>query len=173
VRSRRRRRRAQRRALAVRAGPHHDGHGLAHRDLAHDLPRRAIAARVGPFDEGLGLGAGTRWSSGEEIDYVVRALRTGARIEYDPSLVVTHPVKSPTRDELVALGRRDGASIGYILAANAFPARTRARMLVRPALGALVSLALLDATRARFHAATLDGRVRGLRGGRGRRLSSP
>jgi len=145
-----------------------------HTVISHTIfLRRAIAARVGPFDEGLGLGAGTRWSSGEEIDYVVRALRTGARIEYDPSLVVRHPVKSPTRDELVALGRRDGASIGYILAANAFPARTRARMLVRPALGALVSLALLDATRARFHAATLDGRVRGLRGGRGRRLSSP
>ena len=39
-------------------------------------------------------------------------------------------------------------------------------MLVRPALGALVSLTLLDTTRARFHAATLAGRLAGLRAGR-------
>jgi GT2 family glycosyltransferase len=135
--------------------------------------RRELVERVGAFDESLGLGAGTPWSSGEETDYLVRALRLGARIEYDPSLVITHPVKPVTADELVALGRRDGASVGYVLGANAYPPRTIARMLARPALGALVSLALLNGTRARFHAATLDGRVRGLRAGRRRRLNAP
>ena len=46
-------------------------------------------SRVGGFDEELGLGSGTPWHSGEEIDYLVRALATGAHLEYDPSLVVT------------------------------------------------------------------------------------
>lgn len=133
--------------------------------------RKELVQAVGRFDEALGLGAGTPWSSGEEIDYLVRALRAGARIEYDPSLVVTHPVKPLARSELVALGRRDGASVGYVLAANAYPAGAIARMLVRPALGALTSLALLDTTRARFHLATLAGRLRGLSAGRGRRLT--
>lgn len=135
--------------------------------------RRNLVQRVGSFDEALGLGAGTPWASGEEIDYLVRALRLGARIEYDPALVVVHPAKPVTIDELVSLGRRDGASVGYILGANAYPPRTIVRMLVRPALGALVSLALLQPARARFHRAALGGRLRGLRAGRRRRLSDP
>jgi GT2 family glycosyltransferase len=149
-------------------------HTVWHTANSHTMfLRRAIVERVGAFDESLGLGAGTPWSSGEETDFLVRALRLGARIEYDPTLVITHPVKPVTADELVALGRREGASVGYILAGNTFPARTIGRMLARPALGALVSLALLDTTRARFHAATLGGRLRGLRAGRRRRLSVP
>jgi glycosyltransferase involved in cell wall biosynthesis len=144
-----------------------------HTAISHTIfVRRELVLRVGRFDEELGLGSGTPWSSGEEIDYLVRALRAGARIEYDPSFVVTHPVKPVSTAELVALGHRDGASVGYVLAANAYPARAIARMLARPALGALTSLALLDTTRARFHAATLAGRLRGLRSGRGRQLSS-
>ena len=131
--------------------------------------RRDVVDLVGAFDEALGLGSGTPWASGEEIDYVVRALRVGTRIEYDPALVITHPVKAVTPEELVGLGRRDGASVGYVLARNGYPTRTVARMLVRPASGALVSLALLDGTRARFHAATLSGRLAGLRAGRQRR----
>ncbi len=127
--------------------------------------RREVVESVGDFDEALGLGSGTPWSSGEEIDYLVRALRSGTRIEYDPSIVITHPVKPVTPDALVELGRRDGGSVGYVLARNRYPARTVARMLVRPAAGAVVSLVLLDTTRARFHAATLGGRLRGLRAG--------
>ena len=131
--------------------------------------RREVVERVGGFDEALGLGSTTPWSSGEEIDYLVRALRVGARIAYDPSIVITHPVKPVTPRALVELGRRDGGSVGNVLARNRYPARTVARMLVRPAVGALVSLALLDTTRARFHAATLAGRLHGLRAGARRR----
>ncbi len=39
--------------------------------------KRPLIERVGPFDERLGLGAGEHWSSGEETDYVIRALRVG------------------------------------------------------------------------------------------------
>ena len=94
-----------------------------HTAISHTIfLRRSVVDRAGGFDERLGLGSGTRWSSGEEIDFLVRALRVGARLEYDPSLVVTHPVKVPSPDELVALGRRDGGSLGYVLAANRYPA---------------------------------------------------
>ena len=131
--------------------------------------RRAVVEQVGPFDEALGLGPDARFGSGEEIDYLVRALRAGIRVEYDPALVVLHPARPVTRDELVALGRRDGRSVGYVLGRHGYPARAVARMLLRPAVGALVSLVLLDPTRARFHAATLRGRICGLRYGRARR----
>ena len=122
--------------------------------------RRSVIERVGMFDEQLGLGSSEPWSSGEEIDYLIRAVRAGARIEYDPSLVVQHEV---ARDN-ARIRRRDGASVGYVLRKHSYAAPTVARMLVRPAGGAIVSLARLDPSRARFHAATLRGRIEGYRG---------
>ncbi len=55
--------------------------------------RSDLVRSVGYFDEQLGLGSGTSWSSGEETDYLVRAVDGGARIEYDPELVVVHDEK--------------------------------------------------------------------------------
>jgi glycosyltransferase involved in cell wall biosynthesis len=131
--------------------------------------RHRVVERIGAFDERLGLGAGTPWGSGEEIDYLVRALRDGARLEYDPSVVITHPVKRPSADELVALGRRDGGGVGYLLAANRYPPKTILRFLLRPLAATVAFAVLLDTTRARFHLATLWGRLRGLAAGRRRR----
>jgi glycosyltransferase involved in cell wall biosynthesis len=113
--------------------------------------RRELVERVGPFDERLGLPA----SSGEEIDYLIRALDAGARIEYDPGIVVEHPRKDA---DLALVGARDGSSIGYILRKHDYPPATVARMLLRPAGGAV-----LHPRRARFHLATLRGRLQGYR----------
>lgn len=124
--------------------------------------RRSLVEQVGRFDGRLGLGAGTAWSSGEEIDYLVRAVRLGARIEYDPEVVVLHEQRQHSRSELRALGYRDGASIGYILRHRGYPARTVGRMLARPLGGSALALARLDLDQARFHVATLRGRVVGL-----------
>jgi GT2 family glycosyltransferase len=122
--------------------------------------RREVVDRVGAFDERLGLGSPEPWSSGEEIDYLLRAIRGGARIEYDPSLVVRHALGADD----ATVGLRDGASVGYLLRKHGYPARTRGRMLVRSVGGALVSLGRGDLGRARFYLATLRGRIRGLRG---------
>jgi glycosyltransferase involved in cell wall biosynthesis len=125
--------------------------------------RRSLVAAVGSFDEQLGLGAGTPWSSGEEIEYLVRALDSGARIEYDPSIVVPHHRAMRGPHDLRAVGARDGASVGYILRKHRYPPRTLGRMLIRPAGGTLLALARGDARRAGFHAATLRGRLAGYR----------
>ena len=122
--------------------------------------RSSLVRAVGAFDEQLGLGAGTPWCSGEEIDYLIRALDLGARIEYDPSIVVHHDAMARP---LAQLGARDGASIGYILRKHRYPRRRVARMLVRPAAGAVLATARNDHTRARFHVATLRGRLLGYR----------
>jgi len=122
--------------------------------------RREVVATVGPFDEELGLGSSTPWSSGEEVDYLIRAARAGARIEYDPSLVVVHDV----RPDDPRVGARDGASVGYLLRKHNYAVGVVLRMLVRPLGGALVSLFRLDPGRSRYYLATLRGRVRGYRG---------
>ncbi len=134
---------------------------LWNRVISYTLFLRAnVLARVGAFDEELGLGSGRPWSSAEEIDYVIRALEGGSRIEYDPDLVVEH---TPAAREQRTLAERDGASIGYLLRKHGYPAGTLARMLVRPIGGAAVALARRDAEGARFHVATLRGRVSGYR----------
>jgi GT2 family glycosyltransferase len=126
--------------------------------------RRTVVERVGGFDERLGLGSGTPWSSGEEVDYVVRAVRSGARIAYDPQLTVTHDRPVLDAGSLRALRRRDGASVGYLLRKHGYPPRVVGRMLVRPVGGALLSLGRLDGARARTHLETVRGRVAGYRG---------
>lgn len=125
--------------------------------------RRGLVERVGGFDESLGLGAGTSWSSGEEIDYLVRAVRSGARIAYDPTLTVEHELPALAGRELRERGFRDGASLGHVLRKNRYPAREITRRLVRPVGGVVASVARLDLDRAGFHVATLRGRVHGLR----------
>lgn len=125
--------------------------------------RKEVVERVGAFDERLGLGSPDPWSSGEEIDYLIRAIRAGARIEYDPSLVVVHDLQVLRGAQLRALGHRDGASVGYLLSKHRYPARVVLRMLVRPVGGAFQALVRQDVPQARFHASTLRGRLAGLR----------
>lgn len=129
--------------------------------------RRSLVERVGGFDERLGLGAGTPWESGEEIDLLIRAFDAGANVEYDPSIAVHHELSRPDAQGLRRLGRRDGGSVGFVLRKHRYPARTVARMMTRPVGGAMISLARRDPALARFHLATLRGRVAGyVAGGR-------
>jgi GT2 family glycosyltransferase len=121
--------------------------------------RAQVVRQVGVFDENLGLGSGQPWSSAEEIDYLIRAVRTGARIEYDPSLVVRHDVRIDDSH----IGFRDGASVGYLLRKHGYPLWTVGRMLVRPLGGVVLSLTHFDRSRAAYHAATLRGRALGYR----------
>jgi GT2 family glycosyltransferase len=130
--------------------------------------RRSLVDRVGTFDEQLGLGAGTPWHSGEEIDYLVRAVDAGARIAYDPELVVLHDVRKDTP----AIGRRDGASVGYILRKHEYSPRVVGRMLVRPLGGVLVALGRRNGDAARYQLATFRGRIRGYRGARRSKISA-
>ena len=125
--------------------------------------RASVVGAVGRFDEELGLGSGRPWSSGEETEYLVRAVDAGARIEYDPELLVPHDEKAYTRADLRIAGARDGASVGYILRKHRYPPVTVAGMLIRPAGGAVLALARRDRARAGFHLSTLRGRLRGYR----------
>jgi hypothetical protein len=123
--------------------------------------RTALVRSLGDFDPRLGLGSGRGSTSGEETEYLVRAVRSNARIVYDPSLHVEHDAYAYDDASLAALGLRDGLSLGYILRKHSFPRSEVARRLLRPAGGVLVSLIRRDRRRARFHAATLRGRILG------------
>jgi glycosyltransferase involved in cell wall biosynthesis len=127
--------------------------------------RAEVIRQVGAFDDELGLGSAKPWSSGEETEYLVRAVDCGARIEFDPELTIQHREKHWTTGALRDAGAREGASVGYILRKHRYNLATVGSMLARPVGGAIVAAARRDRARARFHLATLAGRVRGYRGG--------
>lgn len=50
-----------------------------------------IVSRTGEFDERIGAGAGTRWGSGEDTDFLLKAFGAGAKIMRAPEIRVYHP----------------------------------------------------------------------------------
>jgi GT2 family glycosyltransferase len=72
--------------------------------------RREWWERVGGYD--LRLGAGTRGAAGEDLDFVHRLLREGARIRYEPRVTVYHQrqTRERRRETRSAYGRGVGAS---------------------------------------------------------------
>lgn len=74
--------------------------------------RKSVWLSVGPFDTCLGAGTGGR--SGEDIDFMFRALRDGQKLAYSPNALVEHWHDRLSTDALVALRR------GYITGRGAF-----------------------------------------------------
>lgn len=136
--------------------------------------RRAVVAQVGKFDESLGVGAGTAWGSGEETDYLVRAIRKGLSIWYLPTLEVRHPAPVETQPlgQLLRRGKLYGGGLGFVLAIHPFPFGTRVAAFCRPLGGAIISLTTLKLKRSLFHSSVLLGRTWGHINGWWKRICS-
>ena len=74
------------------------------------------------FDETIGPGAGTPWACGEDVDYLLRCIKTKYTIYYNSKLIVRHP--SPFNiysfRQLVWREYSYGRGNGYLLGRN-FP----------------------------------------------------
>jgi glycosyltransferase involved in cell wall biosynthesis len=126
------------------------------------LLRRKVIEGVGLFDETLGLGAGTAWGSGEETDYLLRALEEGFTLHYEPTLVVFHP---QTRAEYTiderATGRSYGLGMGHVLRKHGYPWWFVGYQAGGAFGRAVISLARGRVAEARFHFAVAHGRGAG------------
>lgn len=128
--------------------------------------RRRVVARVGAFDERLGVGAGTPWGSGEETDYLARAVEAGFRIRFDPAIAVGHPNPTASYDAAALdRARRYGMGWGHVLRRYAFPRRVVARSFARPLGGAAIAAATGRFAKAKYHLEVLRSRWRGFRAG--------
>ncbi len=124
--------------------------------------RREVVAAVGGFDETLGLGAGTPWSAGEDLDYPLRALAAGYRLEFAPELAVTHPRHGdPGLEAERAFGY--AAGFGRVCRKHGIPRWYVAYHLCRSAGGVIVGASTGRAHRARVHWRALRGKLHGWR----------
>jgi glycosyltransferase involved in cell wall biosynthesis len=115
------------------------------------------------YDERLGIGAETIWGSGEETDFILRFLKRGCWVQYQPSLVVYHPDwgKGPYTLAAIAKARRYGMGMGRILQDHGFPASLTFRYLSRPLLGGAYTLLLGKPRKALYHWSIFVGRTGG------------
>jgi glycosyltransferase involved in cell wall biosynthesis len=121
-----------------------------------------VAGRVGLFDETLGVGAGTPWGSGEETDYVLRVLRQGFELHYDPSLAVCHQqTRKDSSPETIAAGRSYGMGMGRVLRKHGYPWWSAVYHVARAVGGAAIELGRGRSGEARFHWAVARGRALG------------
>lgn len=122
-----------------------------------------MVASVGGFDERLGVGAGTAFGSGEETDYLLRAISKGFRLEYLPGLKVHHPNSLAVWDRRTVRRARDyGAGMGLVVRKHGYPFWFKGKILARPLAGALLSMATLHPGRSRYYLSTFLGRLKGL-----------
>ncbi len=114
------------------------------------------------FDETLGVGAGTKWGSGEDSDFLLRAMQR-APVYYDPDLTVFHPewAAPPYEEAKKAKARNYGMGMGHVLRVHSYPSWFAGYHVFRPLAGALLSLLCGDPAKAQFHWAFLEGRSKG------------
>lgn len=126
--------------------------------------RRHLVDEVGSYDETLGVGAGTPYGSGEETDYLLRALSAGFVLHYAPSLTVIHPDNraDPAAQE-VGAGHRYGAGMGRVLRKHHYPSWFAYYHIGRAVGGALIALVNRRPLEARFLWAVAMGRLHGWR----------
>lgn len=122
--------------------------------------RRRLVEAVGDFDVNLGLGSGTPYGSGEETEYLIRALDYGFRLQYVPSLSVFHD--QPALDSgATARGYDYGFGFGHVQRKYKYPFPTVFYYWVRAAGGVAVSVVKREPQMAKLHWENLKGRVAG------------
>lgn len=124
--------------------------------------RARVVERVGPFDETLGVGAGTPWGSGEETDYLLRALEQGFELHFDPSLVTCHQqTRTDTSAATMAAGFPYGMGMGRVLRKHGYPWWSAAYHAARAVGGSMLALGRGRPREALFHWAVARGRALG------------
>jgi len=124
--------------------------------------RRSVVDAVGDFAEELGAGSGTEWGSGEETDYLLRAIEAGFALQYEPALVVHH--ESPRPDftrEAARKAYRSGLGNGRVLRRHRYPRWFVIYRVVQLMGGAGLFLLRGQPGKARFYFAMSVGRARG------------
>jgi glycosyltransferase involved in cell wall biosynthesis len=111
------------------------------------------------FDGGLGVGSGTRFGSGEETDFVLRLIENGAKIIYDGSKCVYHPM--PAGKTSVSKGWLYGNGYGLVLSRHHYSILRLFWALGVQSARAVQAVLQLRFKKAAYHIAMAAGRFAG------------
>jgi GT2 family glycosyltransferase len=111
--------------------------------------RAGLISQVGHFDESLGIGSESSWQSGEETDYVLRALAQGFRIFYYPGLFSLH--RGGQEDESYFEKQvKYAAGGGRLVRLHRFSWMFRVKFFAAPFLRAILDLLRLAPKRSKW-----------------------
>lgn len=122
-----------------------------------------VVKRIGFFDEMLGAGANSSYGSGEETDYLLRALEFGYKLKFFRDVKVGHPNKD--KEGVHAPLRRYylyGCGMGHVLKKHHANVPKKLMVLIRPAGGALIAAITGHRVLALRRIYTFCGRLYGL-----------
>jgi len=122
--------------------------------------RKEVCDAVGEFDETLGVGAGTAYGSGEETDYLIRALKAGKQLSYYSQLKVFHPNKD--EDRSAEKSYKYGAGMGRVLRKHRYPLLFRITSVLKPAMGSALAVLGVDRPLVQVRWSRCVGRAAGM-----------
>lgn len=124
--------------------------------------RRPIINCIGNFDVDLGVGSNGKWMSGEETDYLLRAIANGFNIYYYPAIVIHHPMRDENKT-YADLGRTRGYArgMGYVMRKHRYSLLSLASYTIRSLLGSVIAILLLNPRKAQVRWARAVGRWEG------------
>lgn len=145
-------------------GEHAEAHHIWTKGISFTVfVTRRLVEQVGPFDERLGVGSGTPWQSGEETDYLLRALSLNFSGWHDPSCIVYHPQAIPKLDaRAFRKALTYGQGFGFVSRKHRCGLGHALRALIRPLGSAAIAATGFNWRRAKFHLLVFIGRCRGL-----------
>lgn len=124
--------------------------------------RKKVTDRVAGFDETLGPGAGTPWVSGEDNDYMLRALKLGFNVYFDPALIVHHPRMFLSWDDATRQKKyRYSLGDGHLLRKHPMPLWWKLAFFGVPLARLVLAAMKCAGDEVRFHWLTFVGRYHG------------
>ncbi|MFC5405031.1 glycosyltransferase family 2 protein [Cohnella soli] len=124
--------------------------------------RRNVGVLVGGFDENIGVGANSIYLSGEETDYVLRAL-PHCRAYYYPDLTVYHP--SPVArysPQVIKRAYKYGCGFGKVVAKHRYSLPYKGTALLKPIVGSILYGLFLQFPKSNYYWHSFLGRLRGM-----------
>ena len=135
-------------------------HNVLRMGISYTIFARAEAVKAaGPFDESLGVGAGTPWGSGEETDFLLRAIAADKTVIYTPEIFVHHKEKvvdysRRARDRQFAYSR----GLGRVLGKHKYSVVEAFHHFARPLAGSALFLTRGQGDRSLYYLRVLLGR---------------